>query len=380
MVAQVSAGSVSHIIGQIYDAAHQQTSLASAMGSLARLFSASRACLLRMGPDDDGFDAVASADDLEDFVRLDPDTLRNDSLLCAMQSLPVGRIASRDELIDERTFRRSELWESFFRRREMEIGWTCKLRSSGTTGWFLDLQRSSRQGPLDDAELRLLREILPHFERASRISEQLDNGIGIADGLSQLALGLVLVDANRRILRMNSAASALLERSDAPLQAKASTITAVNPGDDRILARLVAQCCAGATGAVPRAGGAMLVMPELSAQPSPPLILSVSPCAGMHAFGLGPAPRAVIAIHEAVASHRPDFGQRLRTLFGLSAIETKIATGLASGLTLKQAAEQSAEAGGAARAHLREIFRKTNTRHQGQLIALISAMQPLSLK
>lgn len=380
MVVHVPAGSMSHLIGQIYDAAHQQTSLASAMGSLARLFSASRACLLRMGAHDDGYDAVASADDIEEFTRLDPDTLRSDGLLCAMQTLPVGRIAARDELIDAHAFRRSLLWDGFFRPREMDIGWTCKLRSSGTTGWFLDLQRSNRQGPLSETELRLFRDILPHFERATRISEQLDNGIGMADGLSQLALGLILVDANRRILRMNSAASALLERSDAPLLARASQVTAINPGDDRILARLVAQCCAGGGESVPGTGGSMLVMPELLERPSPPLILTISPAAGIHPFGLGPAQRAVIAIHEAGASHRPDFEARLRTLFGLAAIEAKIAIGLAAGLTLKQAAARQEVTGDAARAHLREIFRKTNTSHQGQLIALISTLQPMSLK
>lgn len=380
MMAQMSAGPMSHLIGQIYDAAHQQTSLASAMASLARLFSASRACLLRMGPGDDGFDAVASADDVEDFRRLDPDALRNDGLLRAMQSLPVGKVAARDELIDEHTFRRSELWDGFFRRREMEIGWTCKLRSSGGTGWFLDLQRSGRQGRLDDTELGLLREILPHFERATRISEQLDNGAGMADALLQRALGLILVDADRRILRMNSTASALLERSDAPLQAVASEIMAVNPGDDRILGRLIGQCCAGDTERAQGAGGAMLVMPELSERPSPPLVLSVSPSTGMHPFGLGPAPRAVIAIHETGPAHRSDFQTRLRTLFGLTAMEAKIAGDLAAGLTLKQSAEKNDAASGAARTHLREILRKTNTRHQGQMIALVSAMQPLSLK
>ena len=52
----------------------------------------------------------------------------------------------------------------------------------------------------------------------------------------------------------------------------------------------------------------------------------------------------------------------------LTLAETKIAASLAAGLTLKQAAETSAIRINTARWYLDEIFRKTRTNRQGQLV------------
>lgn len=372
----ISVDSVTHLIGRIYDIAYQREALAPVMVDLARLFSGSRACLVRQGDDMASYRTAASADDFDDFVGLGFDTIRNERLFGAMQMLPVGVIAPRSELVDEPTFRRGAVWERLFRPRDMDVGLACKLRASGTTSWFVDLHRSAKQGPLSGDELRVFRDILPHFERATRISAEFDDIGGLAKGASHLSAGALLVDANGRVQRANAEAAAFLERADALLRVRNHEIACASPQDTQKLKQLVIDCCR--PGVVAGTGGSILLAPRDDRQ-SEPLFLSVLPYLGSRPFELGPAPRAVILIHEALPSRSEDFERQLRTIFGLTMAETKIAASLAAGLTVKQAAEASAIRINTARWYLDEIFRKTRTNRQGQLVALLVKLRMLRL-
>jgi DNA-binding CsgD family transcriptional regulator len=61
----------------------------------------------------------------------------------------------------------------------------------------------------------------------------------------------------------------------------------------------------------------------------------------------------------------------LRGLFDLSPAEAGIAAGLAAGLTVTQIAAARGIGLTTARTHLAQIFRKTGTAQQGQLVALL---------
>ncbi len=64
----------------------------------------------------------------------------------------------------------------------------------------------------------------------------------------------------------------------------------------------------------------------------------------------------------------------LRGLFDLSVAEARIAAGLAAGLTLAEVAQQRGIGMATARTHLAQVLRKTGTRQQGQLIALLKGV------
>ncbi|QDZ11754.1 helix-turn-helix transcriptional regulator [Devosia ginsengisoli] len=66
----------------------------------------------------------------------------------------------------------------------------------------------------------------------------------------------------------------------------------------------------------------------------------------------------------------------LRGLFDLSVAEARIAAGLAAGLTLAEVAQQRGIGMATARTHLAQVLRKTGTRQQGQLIALLKGFGP----
>lgn len=67
----------------------------------------------------------------------------------------------------------------------------------------------------------------------------------------------------------------------------------------------------------------------------------------------------------------------LKRLFDLTPAEAKLASALASGGTLKDAAAIQEIRLSTARSYLENIFRKTGTRQQSQLVALLKSAQPL---
>jgi DNA-binding CsgD family transcriptional regulator len=68
----------------------------------------------------------------------------------------------------------------------------------------------------------------------------------------------------------------------------------------------------------------------------------------------------------------------LRGLFDLSAAEAGVASDLSSGLTLKEIAVARGISLATVRTHLGQIFRKTGTTQQGQLIALLKGISGYS--
>jgi len=95
------------------------------------------------------------------------------------------------------------------------------------------------------------------------------------------------------------------------------------------------------------------------------------------------APLAVAAVAVgAGGSRRPDPDQRSRAhpeppprllagLYGLTAAEARVAAALAAGHTLGRIAEASGYTREAARWHLKQIFQKTGTHRQAQLVKLL---------
>ena len=66
----------------------------------------------------------------------------------------------------------------------------------------------------------------------------------------------------------------------------------------------------------------------------------------------------------------------LRGLFGLTAMEARIAQGLSLGQSSEEIAERLRIGVGTVRTHLKHVFLKTGTQRQGQLVALLNRLRP----
>jgi DNA-binding CsgD family transcriptional regulator len=184
------------------------------------------------------------------------------------------------------------------------------------------------------------------------------------DFLDRSPSAVLLLDEHKRLVYANQQAAALQARGDG-LTLSASGVSLLRKQDDARLRTLIARALsapdvAGTAMRAQRSAGkrpyGILVAP-LSRRPLSP---SASPL----------RPAVCVVITEADL-HRDLPVDRLRGIFELTEAEARLAALLAGGDDLRSAAQSLGITYGTARVRLAEIFQKTETRRQGELVNLL---------
>jgi DNA-binding CsgD family transcriptional regulator len=128
--------------------------------------------------------------------------------------------------------------------------------------------------------------------------------------------------------------------------------------------------------AIDRSQGLVQSIPIAATSDRPAAILHVLPLRGSAHDIFSGAAVIVILTSVGMSVNAPDM-PLLRALFDLSPAEAKLAAALSSGRTLQQAADDAQIRISTARSYLEAVLRKTGTRQQSQLVALLKSAQPL---
>jgi DNA-binding CsgD family transcriptional regulator len=196
-----------------------------------------------------------------------------------------------------------------------------------------------------------------------------------AEVLGHLSLGVILVDAHGRVLHANAAAEEIArERGD--LLVREEGLRARSAAENEALSTLlrVAIAAGSARAAEPRhATLAIGAGPQRS-----PLRVTVTPLAcGPAEPGDASLPAAIVFVTDPDRKP-PCVPEVLRVVFGLTAMQARLALLLAEGVGVAEAARQLAITVATARKYLREAFRRTRTRRQAALVAVVlGAIGPL---
>lgn len=368
---------VADLVGTIYQAAFDQERWTDVLTGMADLFDGSRACIARF--DAESISAVGSVTDPEVNSPAGIAVFLRDPLSRVTATMPVGAVYHPLRMLDEAEFRRGELWLDWYRPRDMHDGLACNLLMSGGFHWFLDIQRGAGQPAFDAAEAGLLRKFVPHLQRAGEIGRSLEKTSAFALAFSHLPFGVAMVDENRRVVQINQAAEAMLARPGSPLRLKSGLIEAASPGSDlRALDRLIWDACA--MPGIAFSGGGTMLMPSGREQPERRrFVLSVAPLVDARAYGLAADRCAVVMMREVGLEMGTGFEDHVRSAFGLTRAEARLAAALASGRSLKEAAVDTELRFSTVRTYLDRIFRKTGTNQQSQLVALLKSVAPVTL-
>jgi DNA-binding CsgD family transcriptional regulator/PAS domain-containing protein len=376
-MAHASVEAVSTVVGLIYEAAYDQERWLDAVTGLRNLLDGARSCIVRVDPTKN--EAVSTVYDPE-FVSSEVTAAHmRDPISVAAVALPVGKVYDRTRMTEVGAgFRHRELWQDWFRPRDMYHGLACNLLASNGSYWLVDIHRGSRQEAFSADDVGLLQKIVPHLLRAGQIGRRLENMSALASAFSHLPFGVFLVNGHQHIAQMNEAAGAMLVRPDSPLTLNGGAIVASNPRDTQELQRLVADACSLRDGAMPGIGGTLMVPSDHMRSDLTRLVLSVAPFVDARAYGLASERTAVIMVTEVVGRIPDGFDTHVRGLFDLTPAEARLAAALASGRTLKEAAASSNVTVKTCRTYLERIFSKTRTHQQSELVALLKSTEPLS--
>ncbi len=176
--------------------------------------------------------------------------------------------------------------------------------------------------------------------------------------LDACPVGIIVLDPKGTMIRHNAAAEQMAETDDGiRLTDRGPRLT--RPSDDRTLQRIIT------TALKNRSGGAMAATRPSGKRP---YAVQVTPLSSLMRAALW------IEIHDPDAKP-PLPAAALQDVYSLSQSEAALAQCLAAGDDLKAAADKLGIRYSTARTQLTGIFRKTQTRRQGELIRLLLGLQ-----
>ena len=204
----------------------------------------------------------------------------------------------------------------------------------------------------------------PRLRRlAQRISALEDDVMNAAAVLDRLRIGVILLDAKARVQRTNAAAKRLLEARDGLLVGP-DGLRAASEADTTRLRRMVAGAVTGAT-----ESGGVLTLKRPSGRRRLQLVIASPRRDVSHVWSMTPPLMAVFVADPDEA--RPLPPEHLRSSYGLTPAQARVAVLLGQGLTPHQIAERTSVQVNTVRVHLKKIFALTGTRRQSELVRLL---------
>ncbi|MGT2436210.1 helix-turn-helix transcriptional regulator [Bradyrhizobium betae] len=235
---------------------------------------------------------------------------------------------------------------------------TAVLMPTGELAIYV-LQKAADAGSYEPEEIARLNALRPHLARAGLIAARLgiERARGTVAALDTLGLAAT-VCVNGKAIATNRS---FLQHSDLLNIGVGDRVTVAQGRANELL-----------QAAVREPDAAVRSIPIAGTGDTEPGVLHVIPLlrSARDVFSGGDS---ILVFTPARPSALVPAPSLLSGLFDLTPAEAKLAVSLSAGLTLKVAAEQSGIKFATARSYLEQIFRKTGTGQQSQLVALMKS-------
>jgi DNA-binding CsgD family transcriptional regulator len=281
-----------------------------------------------------------------------------------------GAVWTGQQLVPLEDLVKSEFYADFLRHQDIFYSLIGVIERTGSQATLLGVSRPRDMEPFSDAEIELLRRLLPALQATLRIQRQVRGAelmkTAALGTLEVLPFGVCILDTDARVLAANQVAREIFERHDGLTFSRERLVIADRTSRDR-LGEFLAWA---ATHGEARSGsltGEILV-------PSPsqrrPLCLLLAPCHSADGIGSADQPAATAFV---IDTERPVVldERRLQRLYQLTPAEARLAALLAEGWPLREAARKLGISYQTARTHLRHVLSKTMTDRQPELVRLI---------
>lgn len=251
------------------------------------------------------------------------------------------------------------------------LGWQLGTLVPMPTGEIVGFtfERPLDQGRAAAADIVRLDGLRPDLARAGLLTTRLrlERAETTVSTLAALGLPAAVLTATGRVLSVSRA----FEAMPRIFLGRARDKVAIAPAAANALLQ-------EAISAAPRGEGPAVRSIAISRTDAhAPQILHVLPLRRAAHDIFGGADILLIATAVAAESMVPSLSL-LHGLFDLSPAEARLATALAQGKSLKAAAAESGLTFGTVRSYLEQIFRKTGTNKQSQLVALLKSAGPIA--
>lgn len=379
-MASISNAVIADIIGNFYEAAYDDTRWCGAVESLRQIWDGATICILLQNIRTHSGTAIHIGADESYLPSYFEEYARHNLIANALIPAPAGTIFSNWNPVPRDVWFASRFRNEWILPQDLHHLLGAKIQLVGDVMGTLQIQRGHRQDDFDSGDVDVLQHLLPAITRAAYLGHRVGT-LKIEAGAAAMAVGAqgiatVVVASDGRILHLNEDAETALMRPGFGLRRRNNRLSAHDASTSMVLQQLIVDACGPTDGIAPGRGGDFLLAPS-GPDSVTPTVVSVGPMAGGDSYGVSRGCYAVIVFKDVVLDVPDGFEIHARRLFELTPTEARIAAALASGMALKDAATLHGIRFSTARSHLENIFRKTGTRQQSQLVALLKSTQPL---
>lgn len=283
----------------------------------------------------------------------------------------IGRAYSSQHTIDDQVLLRSGFYHDWMKPLRLFYGMGGIPLADGNRMLLIGVHRPwERQRPYGREDLGLLQRLFPHFKRALQIRNRLERTTIERDALAETAdhitRAILTFAGDGRLLWANRAAEDLCRQADG-LTVRQGRLASLLPAEDRRLQQLILHSLQTGNGAGMSCGGSLLVSRPSGKRP---YVLLICPLrAGLRRHD-DRQPAAVAFVSD--PERHPDAPlDRLMTLYGLTRAEAQVAQRLAGGQDLKAIGAATHRTMNTIRTQLKQVFHKTRTSRQAQLVRLV---------
>ncbi|MGH9512515.1 MAG: helix-turn-helix transcriptional regulator [Terriglobales bacterium] len=360
---------LSSLLGNLYDAASDASLWDSFLEQIVHASGARCSVLVMHNPDQTkysisgswGVDPEASAAYLKYYGSVD---------LWAQRgfSKPAGYSCTSDELCSRGEIEGTEIYNDFMTPYGIEHGMFSVVQNNSRSWASVSLFRDASRPRFELGDVDLLDFLGPHMQRTFKLHFRFSELKARAEGLEKafdLQLGgMVFFGQDGRIVFMNRAASDMIREHDG-LLAMRDGLAAQNPTESAHLTKAILEAVSTANGKGLSAGGTVSV----SRLKRPPLQIQISPIRSSQ-LNLSQPIAAVAFLHDPSQARRQS-SEALRTLFGLTPAECRVALLLGDGHTPQAIAEMIGVTGNTVHSQMKCIFSKTGVKRQSELVRLL---------
>lgn len=362
---------LSALIGDIYDAVFDPTKRANVLDRIAEFAGGHSGGLLSRH-------ALGKAENLYCYIGNEPESLQAYSesypkLNTAADPLSVGvdQIVSTTDLMPYEEFRRGR----FYRQWARPNGWvdiaSAVIEKSATSCTFLSVARHEARGMVDDEMRRRMALVIPHVRRALLIGKTINHkeaeAVCFTDILDRLSAGMILVDANGRIVHANTAGTAILDAADFLRTVCGRLVASDTPVNAALRAILVA------AGAGDTAIGVKGIALPLTAHNGERYVAHVLPLTSGARRSAGLTYNAVAALFvrkTALEAFAPS--DVIGEMYKLTPTELRVLLAIVDIGGVPEVAASFGVAATTIKTHLSRLFEKTGVGRQADLVKLVA--------
>ena len=229
--------------------------------------------------------------------------------------------------------------------------------------------RGLKSPPFSAADKELGRRLIPHIKRALNLHQSIHQDRKVISlysrAMTQLMVGVVVLDKDCNVIECNPAANAILDLQDG-LRIVGKQLEATYANDNRKLQRMIKDAQAHPESTKMGLTEAMSVSRPSGQLSWGIVVQSISPDQWTEGKQ---RPAVAVFVRDSEGKTQPPV-KLAQQLFQLTPAETMLAIQLANGMSLEEAAEALNIRRNTARAHLRSIFSKTGVRRQMELVRI----------